>query len=36
MKNLALIFLFLFTAVNMQSQTKVGIIDADYILGQLP
>jgi len=36
MKNLALIFLFLFTAVNMQSQTKVGIIDADYILAQLP
>jgi len=36
MKNIVIVLLFLFTAVNVQSQTKVGIIDADYILAQLP
>lgn len=36
MKKLGLLFLFVFTAFNVQAQTKVGIIDADYILAQMP
>lgn len=36
MKKLALLFLFAFTFINGHSQTKVGIIDADYILAQMP
>ncbi len=36
MKNLVLIFLIAFTAVNVKAQSKVGIIDADYILAQMP
>ncbi len=36
MKKFVLLFLFAFTVLNGQSQTKVGIIDADYILAQMP
>jgi len=36
MKNIILLLLFVFTAVNVQSQTKVGIIDADFIMAQMP
>ncbi len=36
MKNLVLLFLFTFAAVNVNAQTKVGIIDAEYILGLMP
>src|SRR5690606_1835286 len=36
MRNLFLALLLLFTAVNVQSQTKVVVIYAEYILAQLP
>lgn len=36
MKKIVLIFLFAFTVVNVHAQTKVGVIDADYILAQMP
>lgn len=36
MRNLFLALLFLFSAVHVHSQTKVGVIDAEYILAQLP
>ncbi|HSP40092.1 MAG TPA: OmpH family outer membrane protein [Gillisia sp.] len=36
MKKLVFIFLFALTVLNVHAQTKVGIIDADYILAQMP
>lgn len=36
MKKLVLIFLFAIAALNVHAQTKVGVIDADYILAQMP
>ncbi len=36
MKKIVLLFVFAFTIINVNSQTKVGIIDADYILSQMP
>lgn len=36
MKKIVLLFVFAFTFINVNSQTKVGIIDADYILSQMP
>lgn len=36
MKNIILLVLFVFAAVTGQAQTKVGIIDADFILAQMP
>lgn len=36
MKNYFLLFAFIFTGLAMQAQTKVGTIDAEYILEQLP
>lgn len=36
MKKYILIFLVVLTGMNTQAQTKVGTIDAEYILAQLP
>lgn len=36
MKKIILLFVFAFTFINVYSQSKVGIIDADYILAQMP
>lgn len=36
MKHYIIVLLVLFTGLISQAQTKVGTIDADYILGQMP
>lgn len=36
MKKSILLLAFLFLSIGMQAQTKVGTIDVNYILGQLP
>lgn len=36
MKKIVLLLLFAFVAVNLQAQSKVGTIDAEYILSQMP
>lgn len=36
MKQLILVLIFIFSGIYAQAQTKVGTIDAEYILAQLP
>lgn len=36
MKKIVLLIVFAFSVLNVHSQTKVGIIDADFILAQMP
>lgn len=36
MKQLFLVLIFIFSGIFVQAQTKVGTIDAEYILAQLP
>lgn len=36
MKNILLAFAIFFTGFNIQAQTKIGTIDAEYIMSQMP